>query len=316
MVWRVLAFSGIFARPDGAQPTGAELALAAGLGAMGLAFLVLGLLALARSGSRSSRIFALYGVFAGLHWGGTLVLPPGEAQVAVTLLYVVLSSLLAECLFLHFALTFPDPWRIASRRSAIVTLYFPVPAGALLALGFVLSADWGQAHDVLKTAFSLTYAVQTNLYALLSPVVICVRFARADPFERRRAGLGILALCVAGPTVVYVSAEAAGLSSELVNLLFVLTPIGAAIALVRDARDPRPNPLAPPPRSPLSDAGILDSWRAGTRSLSTRGDDHAPSARHLAAQPGAHGHHRPGPEDGLGPHRRHRDGVRQAALDR
>ena len=237
VVWRVLAFAGIFARPDGTPATCAEVALASGLGAMGLTFLLLGLLAFARSGSSSAPIFALYGVFAGLHWGGPLVLPPGEAQLAMTLLYAVLSSLLAECLFLHFALTFPDPWRIASRRSVLATLYLPVPAGALLALGFLLSADSGPSRDAFKTAFALTYAVQTNLYALLSVVVILVRLARADPAERRRAGLGALALGVTVPAVVYVSAEVAGLGSDLVNLCFVLPPIGAATALVRDARE-------------------------------------------------------------------------------
>ena len=78
--------------------------------------------------------------------------------------------------------------------------------------------------------------VQTNLYAALSIVVICARFLRADSGERRRSGLGILALCVAGPAAVYLLAEALGLGGDLVNLQFILTPIGAAIALLRDAR--------------------------------------------------------------------------------
>lgn len=251
-IWRASVLASVLGGPG--TTSGVTLDLA--LGAMGLCFLGLGLATFWRVGSPAAALFALYGVFAGLHWGGPLhvseeplkvQISEEPLQAAITLGYLVLSSVLAESLFLHLTLAFPDRWRILGLRRVILALYLPVALAGLAALAIFGSPDQSAWRTGSTTAFSLIHALQTNLYHLLAIIVIAIRLRRASADERRRVGLGVLLVAVVAPGLLYVAVQLvnalapgsinpAGLGTEPINLCFVATPAGYAYAIARTGR--------------------------------------------------------------------------------
>ncbi len=188
---------------------------------------------------RAARLFALYGAFAGMHWGGPVYVADAELQTVLTLTYLVLSSIAGQSLLLHFALAFTD--RAVGPRS-LLFLYLPIPLAILTASVVVATQDSSAYHGAFKSAFLALYVVQTNLYPLLAIVAIAVRYFRRSELERSDAGYGVALLAISVPAAIFVAAQLAntlvpgavdivGLGAEPVNLCFIAEPIGFAYAV-------------------------------------------------------------------------------------
>ncbi len=248
--WRAAAWASVLAGFEDAPATRAGIVLSAALGSMGAAFLLIGGVTFWRRGSRTAGIFALYAAAAGMHWGGPVHVAHAELQPAITLTYLVLSSIAGQSLLLHFALSFTD--RAVGPRT-LLFLYLPIPLAILTASAVLASPDSSAYHDAFESAFLALYVVQTNLYPLLAILAIAVRYFRSSKVERGETGVGVALLAISAPAAVFVAAQLAntlvpgavdiaGLGTEPLNLCFLAEPIGFAYALQASA----PRPLAQP----------------------------------------------------------------------
>ncbi len=244
--WRAAALLDVLAGPREEPVTTADALLTGALGVIGVIFVLVGLRAVWSFNVPATRLFALYAAFAGLHWGGPLQLSSGQLQTGLDLAYVLLSGILAQSLLLHFTFTYPDAESRA--RTARLALYGPVLLALAVALALLAAPQASPAREALKGAFLAIYLLQTNLYAGLAALTVATSFRRASPRERRRSGLGVLLLALAGPGLLYLAVEAieavepgaidpAGLGTEPFHLFFVLTPLGIAHAVSRRPRD-------------------------------------------------------------------------------
>lgn len=205
------------------------------LGVMGLGFIACGLIAHHWAGTRASWLFALYAAFAGLHWGGPL-----GVSTKAWIVYLFVSGLLSEALLLHFALVFPRPLRPHLPRWMPILLYGPVAVSGLVAATIVALTPQMPAAQALTQVFWGLHATVPNLFAVLTIVVVGIRFARATPAERRADGLTFLLLGMVfgvGPYLGVLTAGAAGVElpggPEPYNLFFILIPIGFCAAILR-----------------------------------------------------------------------------------
>lgn len=246
LAWRAAAFAGFVEE----TATAASLVLSGALGAMGAVFVLLGLLTFWRFHVPAARLFALYGAFAGLHWGGPLQVPWEELQTGITLAYLVLSSVLSQSLLLHFALVFTD--RAVGQRT-LLFLYLPIPLAILIASALLAAPDSSAYRDAFQNAFLALYVVQTNLYPLLAIVALAVRYFRRPQGEPSETGVGVALLAISAPAAVYLGVQLvntlapgtidiAGLGAEPVNLCFLAEPIGFTYALQIRARRSLPPP--------------------------------------------------------------------------
>ena len=163
-----------------------------------------------------------YLAMGALHWGGYYVF--GGGQVASVIVYLVLSGVIAEMLFLDFALMLTRGPVTMAARSRIYVL-----PGLCILLGI-----WAIIAPGMVDYFLVAHSVQSNLYALAAVVFLLIAWGR--PHAR---GLGLAVLAGALP---YVGAEAAvalagpidllGRGIEPVNLFFVVGPLGFILVQV------------------------------------------------------------------------------------
>lgn len=234
IVWRLLAVP----FPHAAD-TDPELVrwLAA---ALGLWFLAWGLWAFREARDFPSLLFACYGLSAGLHWGGPLGAGPVPVQNLLLALYLVVSTVLNQSLFLHLALAFPPAYPRSRRRAVLTAVYLPVGAAVLL-----LAVLAVRPRDLsLLRAFYVFFPVGV-LYSLVGGGFWIHRLVTSHPDVRRarRLPLVVAALVVGWlphavvSTGAIVGPEAAG----YFDLPFALIPPALAWALARPRR-PEPSP--------------------------------------------------------------------------
>ena len=217
---------------------------------LGFGFLACALLVRFKVSGTASAVLATYALCGALHWGGIVEVADDLLRVSLTLFYLVTSGLLLAGANLHVALIIPPRKNSPPRRSMMPILYGPAVLGALISMTIVALRAGGGASKPFEDGLGLMYAAVTNLYGLLSLVVVVTRFVRAAPKDRRAAGQGLLVTGVLAAEIPYIASmvvhavggggeEAAGAGTDPMVLFFILTPISFTAALLRSARPPR-----------------------------------------------------------------------------
>lgn len=188
-----------------------------------------------------SRMFAWYGIAAGVHWGGPVGVGAASTQNLLLAVYVLIGVALYQSLFLRLSLAFPPAMQAAGRPAALVAVYAPVLAACLL-LGVLAT----RPTDENVLAVFLVFFPVGVLYSLVGGVIFVRRLLIADRPTRRRHRLPLVIVAmVAGwlPHALVASTEI-GPGPELAglfNLSFLLLPPALAWALAR----PRTSAPAP-----------------------------------------------------------------------
>lgn len=234
LLWRAAAWrwpSKFIDLPDG---------LRLPIGLLGVLFVACGVWAWWARPGRRTRVFLLYGLGGGVHWGGAIDAP--GAELSLLMVYLATSAL-GEAALLHLALIYPRGARFGRWRLA---LYAPAAlALALAPLAGVL------ARPTLETAIGLLL-MTANAFGLIAGLIFLVRLFAADPATRRAARLplvaggilfgGLLSMLGAGGLLFG--------EPEAWNLTLAALPIGLAIALVTrdrlDLREPAQSNLSAP----------------------------------------------------------------------
>lgn len=227
--WRIAAVA--FPHRAVTDPQSVSNALAV----MGLWFLACGVWAARRSAGRAVTLFAAYAMAAGVHWGGPVGLGPPAAQNLLLATYIVVSAALAQCLFLHLALAFPEPLSASRSRGWLVAVYAPALAGGALLLALLARP----AQRALLTPVGALIPLGV-LYSLVAGVVWIRRWALADPERRRAHRLGLIVAVMIGAWLPHAVVSALGPLVAPYDGLFSLTmsaiPAVLALAIVREGR--------------------------------------------------------------------------------
>lgn len=201
---------------------------------MGLGFLLAGWIAYRRAPTDAGWAFSMYAALSALHWGG----PLGTGATG-WFVYFLLSGVLGEALFLHFALIYPEPAAASSGRWAWRLLYGAVGIAALVTVAVLVVGS--ALHPV---GLVLNHTLLPNLFALAAIALLVLRFARATPEWRSATGLRIAFWAIVLGTLPYLAvsvAEATGATlpggSQLYNFFFLLIPAGLCAAVIRDHRN-------------------------------------------------------------------------------
>jgi hypothetical protein len=243
LLWRAAVLLNPSSSPLlGDEATRGDLYLLFARSLMGLVFLLCGAIVLVRLRSSRSAVFSLYAFCAAIHWGGPF--PTSEAlQVAVWMLYFLVSAMLAEAAFLHFTLVFPEPWSWAPRHRTRIAIYFPVVLG-IIAAGLALGSGPGStAAKVWQDRFFMLEALQGNLFALAGMIVLVVRFVRAGEHDgpRRISGPCAFAAWLSVlPWATVMALESQGVAvpggADAYTLFFVLMPVSFTWALLEHGK--------------------------------------------------------------------------------
>ncbi|HXV75732.1 MAG TPA: hypothetical protein VD788_05380 [Candidatus Polarisedimenticolaceae bacterium] len=234
--WRLLAL----ARPHPAAEDPAVVRLA--LAGLGLLFVACGMWAWHRRPGVPTRLFALYGLASGLHWGGPLGIGTSDLQTFELVFYVVASSVLGGTLLLHLALVFPRRLPPSTLAGAMAVLYAPATIGGLSALGSLAAA--GRSLVVVNRVLPLLLVVATA-YGYAAAASWIGRLI-LSPADRRAGSLPLIVTALLGGALPHLVVSSIGPPHELGglwNLLLAAFPIALAFALIRD----RVEPASPPP---------------------------------------------------------------------
>lgn len=228
MLWKALALARIVA---GDAEAGVALVQAL-LAAVGLVFLVCGLVVLRRRCGHTAALFAGFCLSAGLHWGGPIELSPGPLRTALVLLYVILSSFLAESLFLRLALSFPRQIRLARLRLTGPILFSPVALATVLAAVYLAAPAGGELRAAAEGWFSLLHLVVSNLYPLLVLALFIGHLVRAGLTRREKRHVAMMVGGMLTAWLPYLAAAAAGLDTDPWNLAMVALPVSFTIGIL------------------------------------------------------------------------------------
>ena len=193
--------------------------LAVALTLLGLLNLACGLYVVRTVRSRAARVFAAQALCQGLHWGGPLALADEQWKLAADLFYVIVAVVLTQCLFVLLACEISG--RMAWTRDRRVW-WLAAPVGVSVAIA---GATWGDVEGA-RSALLAIYAFSVYGLGLAGLAVI------AWSARQTRGGL-ILVAALAIPAAVGLTAEAAGLESEWLNLLYAGEPLAFAHVIRR-----------------------------------------------------------------------------------
>lgn len=219
LLWRAAALrwpSSLVSIPDGLR---LPIAL------LGVLFLLCGFVAWKLRPGRFTTLLLLYGVGAGVHWGGTIGVSNSGLELSLLFVYLGFSAL-AEAAFLHLALIYPIGGSIA--RGGLIVLYAPATIAWLVA-----AIAWA-APTTFLGGVSAVVLLTANLFSVLAAVVLLIRLVRADQTMRRAARLPLV---VASVWTAGILAELGARSvlpgqPEAWNLLLGAIPICLVFALV------------------------------------------------------------------------------------
>lgn len=243
LVWRAAVLFDPSSSPLLAgEPTRGDLYLLFARSLMGLVYLACGAIVLMRLRSRRSAVFSLYAFCAAIHWGGPFAVSD-ELQIAVWLIYFVVSAMLAQAAFLQFTLLFPEPWAWAPRHRTRIAIYFPVVLG-VIAAGLALGSGPGSSEaQAWQDKFFLLEALQANLYSLAGMVVLAVRFVRQREQDGPRSLTGPMAFAAwlsVLPWVLAMLLETRDITvpggADVYALCFVAMPVTLTWALLKHGK--------------------------------------------------------------------------------
>lgn len=227
--WKIAALALAFEAPEA---TAGWLTVKALLAVVGMTFLACGLLVLRLRPGRASLVFAGYAICAGLHWGGPLELAPGGARTALLLVYVLVSSFLAETLLLHFALLFPRRLGLAERKPWMRLLYAPAVAAWVPAAVYLAAPPRSELRAAAEGTFFLAHEVVSNLFPLLALAIFVAHLVRPG---LGRAAKRYAALMVGGMLTAwlpYLIASALGAETDPWNLTVLALPVCFTIGIL------------------------------------------------------------------------------------
>ncbi len=193
IIWRIVTGLGRFGigAPGGASAVSINLGIALGL--MGLLFVGCGLAAWFRMRTEAAALFALYGVFYGLHWGGVIYAENAWFENTYRLLHLVLSGILSQAFLLHFALLYTRAKAILEWRPSIYILYAPAALAVLVMLMAILVQGNAALLTELEGWLQLSETIFTNVYFLFAALVIWAGWWRTEKESRRETGVSLAA---------------------------------------------------------------------------------------------------------------------------
>lgn len=228
VAWRIGAF--LFPHEAATDPKIVSNTLAV----MGLWFLACGVWVALRSQGLVVRLLAVYGVASGIHWGGPMGFGPPAVRNLLLATYVLVSTVLAQSLFLHLALAFPEPLKAARSRGGLLITYLPAVAGVALLVALLFRPS----QPGVLNAFGLLLPLGV-LYSLAAGVVWIRRWAVADSRQRRAHRLGLIVGVMIGAWLPHAAASAFGPFvppyDGLLSLTMSAIPAVLAAAIVRAA---------------------------------------------------------------------------------
>jgi hypothetical protein len=202
------------------------------LAVVGLIFVGCGLVVLRRKPGRDTMLFAGFCLCAGLHWGGPLELPAGDLRTGLLFFYLLISSLLGEALFLHFALSFPRETRAAGSKVVRALLYGPVVGGIVLAVLAVRASEASAVQVASQNGFLVLHTVVSNLFPALVLVLYVIHLLRQGLPRAEKPFVGLMVIGMLVAWSPYLVASAAGWETDSWNLAMVALPIAFAIAIL------------------------------------------------------------------------------------
>lgn len=226
LAWRVTAF--LFPHTADTDP----LAIRHAHALMGLWFLACGLFVGMRLTGPLSVLFAAYCLASGVHWGGPIGMGSASAQNLWLAAYIVVSTSLAQGLFLDLALRYPPPAEIATKLGWRLVVYLPVLAGLVLLL--LLAID--PSHSVTLQAIGLLFPIGV-LVSLFGGIVWIRRWFVAAKSEREQHCLSLVVVVMVAAWLPHALATTFGPLMPPYDGLFDLSlsaiPTVLAIALAR-----------------------------------------------------------------------------------
>ncbi len=206
-------------------------------GLLGLTFLIAGWIAHRYAPTPASWAFSMFAAYSAVHWGGPLA-----TDASGWFVYFLLSGVVAEALFLHFALIYPEPLAAARGRLVWRVLYGAVGVAALLTVAVLAIGG-----SLTSVGLIVNHTLLPNLFALTGLVLLIVRFVRATPEERSATGLRLAFWAMVlgtAPYLIVTVASALGIEppggAQVYNFFFLLIPIGLCAAVIRDHRSRAP----------------------------------------------------------------------------
>ncbi len=251
LVWRLLAIRWPHAMST--DPPAVRNVLAV----LGLWYLSCGLWVMVRNwgdGFRSKRVVWLYVAWAlatALHWGGPLGFGSPRWDAGLLGLYVVLSTVAAQVLFLHLALAHPTP--LGDRllgRLGLVVLYLPFLVGLVASIALPFMFTPGESfggpgaavpEKVLMALFLVAevFGVVAGIIWLYRAIKVAIRVQHdeggsfRDPFHLRAVALALLA-----GFLPHAVASALGPVTAGYDGLFNLTLLAFPVALAASVMSP------------------------------------------------------------------------------
>ena len=228
VVWRIVAL-GLWMGQVETFTT--PLWVKASLAAVGVVYLVCGLLVYLKFPGRAGLLFAAYCICSGLHWGGPVELADGDLRTSLLFIYLIISSVLGTVFLLHLALVFPVTTRVSERRWVMRSLYAPVALAIIFAaLYFFSSADSG-LRSTSQGLFLGVHFLVSNLFAVLALGIYLSHLIRPGltRSEKRYVGLVVGSMFVAW--LPYLVASSLGVTdTDPWNLTVVALPIAFTVA--------------------------------------------------------------------------------------
>lgn len=222
MAWRIAAL---------ALPSGGPGVLDLLLSGVGLVYVATGLVVALRIPGTSARLFAAFCLCSGLHWGGPLELGHEPSRRALLYLYVLVSGILGQAVFLELGLRFPRATRLGASGVWRRGLYAPVAIGLVLAVVAWGAAEGTELRQSASGLFLLVHSLVSNLYpaAVLGLYLAWLVKSAVGRFEKAWLSTMIGGMLLAWTP--YLIASALGLETDPWNLTMVALPLAFAGAL-------------------------------------------------------------------------------------
>lgn len=220
LLWRWAAWSFPHEAVTDPAPVSRSLAF------LGLWFVMCAIWVARRGEGHVTRLFAGYALASGAHWGGPIGVGSASAHNLQLALYVIVSTVLAQSLFLHLAWAFRGN-RVGRLGTALI--YLPCALGLLL---FVLLLMQPTRQMWLQALFLLLPL--GALYSLIAGGLWIRNWVVAEPGERRVAGF--VAVILIGswlPHAVVSTFGPVGAYDGLFNLPMAAIPAVLGWALLR-----------------------------------------------------------------------------------
>ena len=176
IAWRLVAMAGYFDIDAAPASTPATTFFMTALGLMGLLFIAAGFVAWFHARTLIAALFALYGIFYGMHWGGVIFAQDVWLENSYRLVHLVLSGILSQAFLLHFTLAFFAGEYLRRRRFFVAVLYAPAAFSIVSTLVMMIMEKSGDIA-ILKTmgardeSIERIFAIEGTLIGLVGTVL-------------------------------------------------------------------------------------------------------------------------------------------------